>query len=106
TFGDYLRALVTADKDSQLEDEFGYRAALINSFRARGIRPEGVFSYGEDALTWDAYRGTTASKVNPDFQRLWRDLNELEEKPEGEREDLYRGIYERLWGKAETFRME
>lgn len=51
-FGDFLRALVTADCDLVPDDEVGYRAALIDAFRARGIVPEGVVSYSEEALRW------------------------------------------------------
>ncbi len=103
TFGDYLRALVTADRDVVAEDGGGYRAALINAFRARGIRPEGVDSYSEDALVWDPYQGAAATAANPDFARLWRDLNRYEDEPDPDHEQ---SMYERLWGKAETFRME
>jgi hypothetical protein len=51
-FGDFLRALITADYDLVPDDPFGYRAALIEAFRLRGIRPEGVTSYSEDSLRW------------------------------------------------------
>src|SRR6185436_19385472 len=33
TFGDYLRALVTADRDMVPDDTHGYRVALIDAFR-------------------------------------------------------------------------
>ena len=52
TFGDYLRALITADHDLVRDDDLGYRAALIDAFRLRGIHPEFVTSYSEDALLW------------------------------------------------------
>lgn len=52
TFGDYLRALITADRDLVSDDALGYRAALIDAFRSRGIRPQGVASYSEEALVW------------------------------------------------------
>jgi len=52
TFGDYLRALITADHDLVRDDDLGYRSALIDAFRSRGIRPEGVPSYSEEALLW------------------------------------------------------
>ena len=52
TFGDYLRALITADHDLVRDDDRGYRGALIDAFRSRGIRPEGVPSYSEEALLW------------------------------------------------------
>ena len=52
TFGDYLRALVTADHELYPEDMLGQRAALIESFRQRGIYPEGVRSLAEESLIW------------------------------------------------------
>ena len=103
TFGDYLRALVTADRDVVTEDGGGYRAALINAFRARGIRPEGAISYSEDSLAWDPYEGTSLTEVVPDFTKLWRDLNRFEDDPARENE---KQMYDRLWGKAESFRHE
>ncbi len=53
TFGDYLRALVTADFELSPEDEYGQRAAVIDAFRMRGIYPEGVSSLAEESLLWD-----------------------------------------------------
>ncbi len=52
-FGDFLRALVTADYELNPDDSHGRRAALIEAFRRRGIYPSGVTSLGEDALLWD-----------------------------------------------------
>lgn len=52
TFGDYLRALITADHDCVRDDDLGYRAALIDGFSSRGIQPEGVASYSEESLLW------------------------------------------------------
>lgn len=52
TFGDYLRALVTADFELNPQDPFGLRRAMIDSFRERGIYPDGVHSLSEDALRW------------------------------------------------------
>jgi hypothetical protein len=52
TFGDFLRALITADYELVPEDNHMYRAALIDAFRARGIVPEGVRSYSEQSLVW------------------------------------------------------
>lgn len=53
-FGDFLRALVTADCELNPDDRNGRRAALIEAFRRRGIHPSGVTSLGEEALLWDA----------------------------------------------------
>jgi hypothetical protein len=52
TFGDYLRALVTADMDLEPDDQFNYRTAFISGFRARGIFPQGVRNLSEENLRW------------------------------------------------------
>jgi hypothetical protein len=51
-FGDFLRAIITSDHDLFADDRYGYRAALIDAFRSRGIVPEGVSSYSEESLLW------------------------------------------------------
>ncbi|MEO8590250.1 MAG: hypothetical protein ABI432_12830 [Flavobacteriales bacterium] len=52
TFGDYLRALITADRDMVPEDLYGYRIALIDAFRKRGIFAQGVTILSEEELAW------------------------------------------------------
>ena len=52
SFGDYLRALITADLDAAPADETGYRVALIEAFRARGIFPDRVNTLSVDSLRW------------------------------------------------------
>lgn len=52
TFGDYLRALVTADFDMVPNDKHGYRVALIESFRRWGIMPKGLRALSEEQLRW------------------------------------------------------
>lgn len=54
TFGEYLRALVTADRDMVPQDDLHYRVAFVSAFRARGIRPEDVRHVSADALLWEA----------------------------------------------------
>jgi hypothetical protein len=44
--------MITADHDLFANDKYGYRAALIDAFRSRGIAPEGVISYSEESLLW------------------------------------------------------
>jgi len=51
-FGDYLRALVTADFDMVPNDRRGYRVALIESFRRWGILPKGLRTLSEEQLRW------------------------------------------------------
>lgn len=50
TYGDYLRALVTADFEIAPEDPLGQRAAMIEAFRVRGVYPEDVVSLAEESL--------------------------------------------------------
>ncbi|OZC01291.1 hypothetical protein [Rubricoccus marinus] len=63
TFGEYLRALITADRDLVPDDAHGYRVALVESFRAWGIYPDGVRSLSEEALLWRAPRGEEADAI-------------------------------------------
>ena len=51
-FGDYLRALITADADLVSDDHYGYRLALIEAFRRRGIYPRDVRSLSTESLLW------------------------------------------------------
>jgi hypothetical protein len=53
TFGDYLRALITADRDLVRDDARGYRVAFISAFRDRGIFPKFVDHLAEDSLVWE-----------------------------------------------------
>jgi hypothetical protein len=53
TFGDFLRALITADADFFPEDPRRYRLAFIEAFRDHGIYPLDVRALAEDALRWN-----------------------------------------------------
>ena len=55
TFGDYLRALITADHDLVPDDDLGYRETLLAAFRRRGIRPDGVRTHSEDDVLWEPF---------------------------------------------------
>jgi hypothetical protein len=50
--GEYLRAMITADRELIPADPWGYRDALIGSFAAHGIYPPDVNQLSEDALVW------------------------------------------------------
>jgi hypothetical protein len=52
TFGEYLRAIITADMDLMPEDEHRYRVAFIEAFRRRGIYPRDLRTLSEDSLRW------------------------------------------------------
>lgn len=52
TFGDYLRALITADVELVEDDKHNYRIAFIDAFRKRGIYPEGINNLSVESLVY------------------------------------------------------
>ncbi|MBA4853684.1 hypothetical protein [Emticicia sp. BO119] len=77
-FGDFLRAIITADNDLVADDDYAYRVAFIESFKEWGIYPKNIFSLSEESLIYnilnrkeiESYLRTDAS-----FQRV---INEIE----------------------------
>ena len=53
-FGEYLRAIVTADADLVPQDPLRYRVAIAESFRKCGITVPGCMSMAPDSLFWEA----------------------------------------------------
>lgn len=51
-FGDYLRAIITADIDLVPDDVRGYRIAFIDAFRRRGIFPTDIRTLSEESLRY------------------------------------------------------
>lgn len=62
TFGEYLRALVTADHELVPDDDLGYRVAFVEAFRRRALYPRDVRALSEEALLW---RGPGADGAGP-----------------------------------------
>ena len=52
--GEYLRAIITADGDMEKSDKWGFREALMRSFRRREIFPAHVRFMTEDAVRWQS----------------------------------------------------
>ncbi|MFN2397761.1 MAG: hypothetical protein ABR543_03800 [Gemmatimonadaceae bacterium] len=52
TFGEYLRALITADYDAFPEDIRRYRVAVVEAFRRRGLYPRDVRTLSAENLRW------------------------------------------------------
>jgi hypothetical protein len=50
TFGEYLRAIITADADLVADDNHKYRLILIEAFRRRGIYPQGIKTLSVESL--------------------------------------------------------
>jgi hypothetical protein len=53
TFGEYLRAIITADTDLVPDDKYGYRIAFVAAFRDRGIYPRDVKQMSPGSLLWE-----------------------------------------------------
>jgi hypothetical protein len=51
-FGEFLRALITADADMVPEDRFNYRVAFIEAFWRHGIKIKNVRSLSTESLLW------------------------------------------------------
>lgn len=75
SFGDYLRALITADYDMVPNDKFGYRIALIESFRRWGIMPTDIKTISEEQLRWPMARLL--------YEERWNTLAEVAKKLKG-----------------------
>jgi hypothetical protein len=52
TFGEYLRAMITADHELVPEDPWGYREALVQAFRRYGVTVDRVADLSEESLLW------------------------------------------------------
>ncbi len=51
-FGDFLRAVITADTDLVTDDNRDYRLAFIDAFRKRGIYPTGIKHLSVESLSY------------------------------------------------------
>lgn len=69
-FGEYLRALITADYALVPDDPWFYREALIDAFRTHGIFPTDVPNLSEDALVWRAPEETLPGCPELSFSAL------------------------------------
>lgn len=55
-FGEYLRAIITADTDLVRDDPLRYRVAFVEAFKRWGITVPGCISMAPDSLLWDSPR--------------------------------------------------
>jgi hypothetical protein len=62
TFGEYLRAIITADVDLVPEDDLNYRVAFVEAFRRRGIYPRDLRTLSVENLVW---RGSNLDEFQP-----------------------------------------
>jgi hypothetical protein len=57
TFGEFLRAVMTADTDAVPDDDLHYRVAFVEAFRRRGIYPRDLRTLSPDSLLWRTPEG-------------------------------------------------
>ncbi|HVN02503.1 MAG TPA: hypothetical protein VMT68_20050 [Caulobacteraceae bacterium] len=93
TYGDFMRAMITADFDLYPDDTLGVRDAIMQAFRLRGVTPEGARYFSELGLCWPSLapdalpaveglifgdpNGLTRDEAdrNGDILRKWVDAN-------------------------------
>lgn len=79
TFGEYLRAVITADFDLVPDDDLGYRVAFIEAFRRRGIPVDEVRTVSVESLIWRRERDEL-HRLSPEFgKRLWEFRSDADE---------------------------
>lgn len=90
TFGDFLRAIVTADYDLYPEDDRHYRLAVIEAFTAWGIVPRGLKVVSAQTLLWPTLREAASDQANA-LEELESDLLLLISRPSQVFEEMRKG---------------
>jgi hypothetical protein len=75
-FGDFLRALITADCELMPEDDLNYRLIFIEAFRNRGIYPDGVKTLSIDSLRWQNVENLQKDLEEP-FEQIQFVINDF-----------------------------
>jgi hypothetical protein len=95
TFGEYLRAMITADLDSNPYDKGRYRIALIEAFRSWGVFPDRVNTLSIESLQWHKPAGLSApiaSALHNTIRMLKdkvREILELSSLAEAKRREIF-----------------
>jgi len=63
TFGDFLRAVITAHFDNDPSDTEGIRYAWMQSFRVRGLLPTDASYFSEQGLCWKRHEPSSFRRV-------------------------------------------
>jgi hypothetical protein len=74
TFGEYLRAIITADFDLVSDDDLNYRVAFMEAFRNRGIYPEDLETLSVDTLRWESLE---LNSFPPEYKQIVENLKQF-----------------------------
>ena len=99
TFGEYLRAIITADVDLVPDDAHRYRVAFVEAFRGRGIYPRSLRTLSVENLIWRS-PSNDPTQPSPELSAILCDLRDF-----GHRQ-LYAGSREKLFRQARDMRIE
>ncbi len=110
-FGDFLRALITADCEIVPVDDKNYRVIFIEAFRNRGIYPDGIKTLSIESLRWSKM-DTLPDSIKNQFwqlQNLLKDFVKNQENVFDDRDTYYKEhnkfkeeIHNRLYFKFEN----
>lgn len=98
TFGEYLRAIVTADLEAFPTDALGYRVAFLEAFRALQLLPRSLRTVSADTLCWRGWTGAQPRWLSAAIDALGIDLKAnwdrktIFDRSEQRREILRNGI--------------
>jgi subtilisin family serine protease len=94
TFGDFLRALITADSDLVPDDRLGYRVAFIEAFAGRGIPADGVRTLSPESLRWQTLQREAQP---PGLSQFIRENIDLAWDVQGDRQTAWKGARTNAW---------
>jgi hypothetical protein len=94
TFGDFLRALITADSDLVPDDKLGYRIAFIEAFGGRGILVDGVRTLSPESLRWQTLMPEAQP---PGLSKFLRENIDLGSDVRGDRQTAWQGARTNAW---------
>jgi hypothetical protein len=94
SFGDFLRALITADSDLVPDDKLGYRFAFIEAFGGRGIPADGVRTLSPESLRWQTL---LAEGQPPGLGKFIRENIDIGWDVRGDRHTAWQGARTNAW---------
>ena len=97
TFGEFLRAVITADYEMVSDDRLNYRVAFLQAFRERGIYPRDVRTLSVESLRWRS----PANEPHPPSDRLHKLLSGIKKYSA---ENIYTGSRRRAFRLERTMR--